>query len=45
MCKQNSVYLVIPEPDPIVQKPKVKDVVDERLALWVVVGSAEDLRM
>ena len=36
--------LVVPEPDTAVHYPKVEDVVDERLALWVVIGGIEDLQ-
>ena len=39
------MYLIIPEPDPIIQISKVEDVVDERFAFWVIVRSAENLNV
>lgn len=38
------MYLVIPKPDTSVYEPKVKYVIDEGLALWVIVRGAKYLR-
>ena len=37
------MYLIISKPDPPIHYPKMKHVIDEWLALWVITRGAEDL--